>query len=379
MPPSQSFPVTIILTEAAANNYSAIGNLSDGVTTVPLFDLSVGHVKPNAGLTTYRGEFIRGKITSYNVSIQKLLPHNHSLTLGYVANRQNGITRSQNLNYGTLGGGTASQPYVAILGTTSAINVQSDLGHVQYDSFQANFVRKFSNGFQYTLAYTFSKTINWWAGSIPQPQYWALNKAVASSNVPHLLNATFSYALPFGSGKPLLQQGVLSRIAGGWQINGFLNIRHGLPFTVTSSSASLNAGTGTNQQADQVKGNVATLGGIGSSAAYFDVTAFAPVTAVRFGTAGFNSLYGPGAANLDASIFREFRFRERMNLQFRAEALNATNTPHFSNPAANVSNLQLNSDGSVKNLNGFGVITSTTRTGRQYDEREIRLSARFAF
>ena len=268
---------------------------------------------------------------------------------------------------------------MAILGTTSAINVQSNLGHAQYDSFQANFVRKFSNGFQYTFAYTFSKTINWWAGSIPQPQYWALNKAVASSNVPHLFNATFSYALPFGSGKPLLQHGVLSRIAGGWQVNGFLNIRSGLPFTVTSSSASLNAGTGTNQQADQVKANVATLGGIGSSAAYFDVTAFAPVTAVRFGTAGFNSLYGPGAANLDASVFREFRFRERMNLQFRAEALNATNTPHFSNPAANVSNLQLNSDGSVKNLNGFGVITSTTRTGRQYDEREIRLSVHFAF
>ena len=379
MPPSQSFPVTIIYTEAAANNYSAVGNLSDGVTTVPLFDLSVGHVKPNAGLTTYRGEFLRGKITSYNVSIQKLLPNNHSLTLGYVANRQNGITRSQNLNYGTLGGGTASQPFVAILGTTSAINVQSNLGHAQYDSFQANFVRKFSNGFQYTVAYTFSKTINWWAGSIPQPQYWGLNKAVASSNVPHLFNATFAYALPFGSGKPLLPHGVLSRIAGGWQINGFLNIRSGLPFTGTSSSASLNAGSGTNQQADQVKANVPTLGGIGSSAAYFDVTAFAPVTAVRFGTAGFNSLYGPGAANLDASLFREFRFGEKMNLQFRAEALNATNTPHFSNPAANVSNLQLNLDGSVKNLNGFGVITSTTRTGRQYDEREIRLSARFAF
>jgi len=68
-----------------------------------------------------------------------------------------------------------------------------------------------------------------------------------------------------------------------------------------------------------------------------------------------------------------------MNLQFRAEALNATNTPHFSNPAANVSNLQVNPDGSVKNLNGFGVITNTTRTCRQYDERGIRLSVRFGF
>lgn len=103
MPPSQAFPVTIILTETAANNYAAIGNLADGVTTVPIFDLSVGRVKPNAGLTTNRGEFIRGKITSFNVSVQKLLPHNHSLTVGYVANRQNGMTHADNVNYGTLG------------------------------------------------------------------------------------------------------------------------------------------------------------------------------------------------------------------------------------------------------------------------------------
>jgi hypothetical protein len=68
-----------------------------------------------------------------------------------------------------------------------------------------------------------------------------------------------------------------------------------------------------------------------------------------------------------------------MRLQFRIKALNTTNTPHFGNPAANVSNLQLNSDGSIKNVNGFGVITSTSHTGREYDEREIELSAHFAF
>jgi len=381
MPPSQSFPVTIILTETAANNYAAIGNLSDGVSIVPQFNLSVGHVKPNAGLTTYRGEYVRGKITSFNVSVQKLLPHNHNLTLGYVANRQNGMTRSQNLNYGTLGGGTASQPYFAILGTAAAINVQSSLGHVQYDSFQANLVRRFSNGFQYTLAYTFSKTIDWWAGTIPQPQYWALNKGVSSSNTPHLFNGTFVYELPFGSGKPLLsQRGFLSRLVGGWQINGFVNARSGLPFTVTSSSASLNAGSGTNQRADLVNSNVAILGGIGSTQPYFDGTAFRPVTTVRFGTAGFNQLHGPHVVNLDASLFRSFRIKERMSLQFRVEALNATNTPHFANPSdTNISDLQLNADGTVKNQNGFGVITTTTRTGRQYDEREVRLSVRFGF
>src|SRR5204862_8195974 len=115
-------------------NYPPIGSLSARGTVAPQFDLSVGRVQPSGGMTTYRGEFVRRKITSFNVSVQKLLPHDHSLTIGYVANRQNGLTRNLNLNYGKLGGGAASQPYFPILGTTSVINVQSDSGHVQYDS-----------------------------------------------------------------------------------------------------------------------------------------------------------------------------------------------------------------------------------------------------
>ncbi|MCU1324656.1 MAG: TonB-dependent receptor family protein [Bryobacterales bacterium] len=379
-PPSQVFPTTIILTEAAPNNYAAVGSLSDGVTVVPKFDLSVGKVKPNAGLTTYQGKFVRGKITSFNVTVQKLLPGGHNLTVGYVANRQENMTRNANQNYGKLGGGTPSQPYFAILGTTSVVNVQSATGKVQYDSLQASMSRRFNSGFQYTFAYTFSKSINWWAGAIPQPEYFALNKAQAANNTPHLVNTSVVYELPFGKGKKYLQTGsFISKLAGGWQVNGFLSLRSGSPYSVTASNASLNAGAGTNQQADQVKANVETLGGIGSNSAYFDVTAFRPVTDVRFGTSGFNSLRGPGIANLDASLFRTFRFKERMSLQLRVEALNSTNTPHFANPASNVSNLQLNPDGSVRNLNGFGVITSTNRTGRQYDEREMRLGVRFGF
>ena len=91
------------------------------------------------------------------------------------------------------------------------------------------------------------------------------------------------------------------------------------------------------------------------------------------------SLRGPGVANLDLSFFRTFALQRNMTLQLRVEALNATNTPHFANPASNVANLQLNPDGTVRNLNGFGVITSTNRLGRQYDERECRLGVRLTF
>ena len=106
---------------------------------------------------------------------------------------------------------------------------------------------------------------------------------------------------------------------------------------------------------------------------YFDPTAFAPVNEPRFGTAGFNSLYGPGRVNWDLSAFRNFPVTERVNLQFRAEGFNVTNTPKFGNPGSNVSNVQYAPDGSIRNLNGFGEITSAS------EERQFSLGLRLSF
>ena len=71
--------------------------------------------------------------------------------------------------------------------------------------------------------------------------------------MPHTLNTSVIYELPFGDGRKFLTEGVLSHIFGGWQTNAFFSARSGAPFTVTASNASLNAGVGTNQLADQVK------------------------------------------------------------------------------------------------------------------------------
>ena len=70
---------------------------------------------------------------------------------------------------------------------------------------------------------------------------------------------------------------------------------------------------------------------------------------------------------------------QNKTLQIRAEVFNVSNTPHFSNPNANMSNVVFAADGTITNLGGVGGITSTDRTGRQYDEREWRLAARFGF
>jgi len=105
----------------------------------------------------------------------------------------------------------------------------------------------------------------------------------------------------------------------------------------------------------------------GSPDRYFDTTAFASVPTPRFGTAGFNSLRGPDVRNLDFGIFRAFQITERLGMQFRGEALNATNTPHFSNPSSNVTS------------SNFGQITGTSAPSRLTDERFLRLGLRLSF
>jgi hypothetical protein len=69
-----------------------------------------------------------------------------------------------------------------------------------------------------------------------------------------------------------------------------------------------------------------------------------------------------------------------MKLQLRVEGFNITNRPHFANPSnLNVSNLQLNPDGTVRNLNGFGVINTTQHAGREFSERYVRVGLRMSF
>lgn len=253
---------------------------------------------------------------------------------------------------------------------------------MSYHSFQTTLDRRFSNGITFSAAYTRSK----WMGlccsesgdgrpAIAIPEYRHLARSLMPADRPNNFRMSMLAELPFGKGKRYIQSGPAAWLVGGWRLNGVFSKYSGSPFSVSAAGASLNA-PGNTQRADQIKPDVAISGNIAS---YFDPLAFAPVTAVRFGTAGYNSLRGPGVTNLDASIFRDFKVTERFTIQLRAEALNLTNTPHFGNPGANVSNLQLNPDGSIRNLGGFTQITGVSAPSRLTDERFFRFGLRIGF
>lgn len=387
-----NYPNDLLLTVNAANTNQYATRLQDGIPAIAVPDISSGIIPvPVAyAVRSLPEKTIRGYIQSWNFSLQKELGAGFVAQAAYVGSHQVHITQRFDLNAGqVLGAGTAGQPYFVKFGRTNPTELLTPIGDNHYNSLQATLQRRFSKGYQVSASYTFSKTIGVCCDDLsdspPQiqiPEYFKLNRAVMPFDRTHVFTATLVAELPFGKGKPWATNGVGAALAGGWQISGLISAFSGQPFTVTASNASLNTPNpaGNNQRANQVKPSVKTLGGVGSTTPYFDPLAYAPVTTVSFGSSGYDSLRGPGALNTDAGLFRNFRITERWRAEFRAEALNLTNTPHFSNPGANVSNLQLNSDGSVRNLGGFGVITSTTGIGREgIDERTFRFGLRITF
>ena len=85
----------------------------------------------------------------------------------------------------------------------------------------------------------------------------------------------------------------------------------GRPFTLSASDSSLNM-PGNAQTPDQVKDKVEILGNVGDDGTYFDTSAFARVTDVRFGNVGRNTMRGPGVVNLDMGLFRTFKVTQRV-------------------------------------------------------------------
>jgi hypothetical protein len=313
------------------------------------------------------------------VAVQKELRWGFTGEAAYVGTRQIDQLGFRELNWSAIGGGQAGRQLNLKYGRTGQTRMIAPIGDSRYDGLQARLERRFANGLQIGANYTLSKSTGI-AGNansdgalrINIPEFYDLNKSLSDFDRTHNLHITNVTQLPFGPGRRWLSdEGLLSQIVGGWQVNNIVSFYSGTPFSVTASGTSLNAPEN-DQRADLVTPNVTILGGIGRDNAYFDPLAFKPVTEARFGTAPFNVLRGPGVRSWDLGVFRQFQLPRGLDLQVRMEAFNVTNRPRFSNPGGNVSNLRLNTDGTVRDLNGFAVVTST----QDGSERQIRFGVR---
>src|SRR5262249_12534082 len=142
----------------------------------------------------------------------------------------------------------------------------------------------------------------------------------------------WNYQFPLGKGRKFLNHdGLTNTLLGGWQINGINTFQTGLPFTPTLASPSVNTGGGS--RPDRIASGETSKPGPDR---WFDPAAFVTLAQFRYGNAGRNILYGPGRANFDFSLFKEFSVIEKWKIQFRTEFFNLFNTPQFDLPNATI-------------------------------------------
>jgi hypothetical protein len=147
-----------------------------------------------------------------------------------------------------------------------------------------------------------------------------------------LFTANYLYELPFGLGKPLLNNGIIGKyLAGGWQIGGINQLGTGLPFSPSFSSTIQGSPGGR----PDVVGDWRVANP--DISRWFNSAAFAPPAPFQFGNAGKNIMTGPGFVNIDLSVYKNTPVAERAQLQFRAEFFNIINRANFNNPASNIS------------------------------------------
>jgi Carboxypeptidase regulatory-like domain/TonB dependent receptor-like, beta-barrel/TonB-dependent Receptor Plug Domain len=420
-----NYPILIPLYVAAPDSISAAGTLDAfGQSNVPVGQtVPVGIPLPvapdltqaeiplpgNVGVATALNSLERGYIQSWNVTLEKQLPGGWLAQAGYVASRTIKQLGTLNLNVqssiGPAGcdpsllncGGNASLPFglnstdstlcpdtsVSTLGChTAGLAVVTPLTNNHYDALQATLSHHFANGYQLQFNYTWSKTIGM-AGveneknsaRIQDPAFYYLNRGLAPIDRPQNFEAVLIAESPFGAKKRWVNSGIGAKILGDWQFSTLISAVSGSVVTMSSSGSSLNA-SGNNQRPDIV-GPIKILKNAGPGEKWFDTSAFAGVTDQRYGTSSFYPFHGPGVFNMDAALARNFKLSERFNLQFRAQAVNFTNTAHFNNPDTNCGSF---SSSAACNNSTFGEISSTTNLARDgIDQRQFEFALKLSF
>jgi hypothetical protein len=144
----------------------------------------------------------------------------------------------------------------------------------------------------------------------------------------------------------------------GFQLNGIVTLLSGFPFTPQDGSN--RSGDGDTRNPDRPSLNPAFTGPVisGNPNQWFNPNAFILSTAGTWGNVGRSSFIGPGLADVDLSLFKTFRLRERISAQFRGEVFNVANRANFASP-----NTTVFSSGTISP--SAGLISSTVTTSRQ--------------
>ena len=293
------------------------------------FPLSAGFAPP-ATLSVLSPDLVDGYLQHWNVAIERDLPSLGVVTVAYAGSKGSHLTRPRDLNQPLPGPGAvdARRPYQ---GFSDIFLVESE-GRSRFDSLQATFDRAMSHGLSVRAVYTLSQSMDdasAFLGTPADPNYPQNSRnldaewAPSSFDVRHRLALSYIVDLPRGN-----------RWTRGMQIQGITVVRSGQPLTPVLRFDNSNTGNTGGSTAGSDRPNLTGDPALSNPTAdaWFNTKAFAIPAPYSFGTAGRNSVRGPGYASFDLAVSKRIETGGRSAVIVGLQVFNLFDRTNFDLP-----------------------------------------------
>jgi hypothetical protein len=277
-----------------------------------------------------------------------------------------------------------------------------------YNSGQIEVRRRLATGLQMQASYAFSKSLTNANG--PTLRDWGGEKGPATFDIRHGFKMTWIYQLPFGQGRALASSvhGVAGKFVSGWEVAGVGRLQGGTPTNILSGRATFNQNDGGvvlyNMTAKQLQDSMGlnftsqiNSSGVATGTAYYLPQSFIQNTLAAYNISGtFNPnapyigpcnaagqicnhifLWGPGLSKWDVSLVKRTQIKERLNMEFRVQALNVFNHPNIMLPTGAATGGNINTTvGSAfgQTTTAFRDLNNTNDPGARSLEFVLRLN-----
>jgi Carboxypeptidase regulatory-like domain/TonB dependent receptor len=292
----------------------------------------------------------------WNVAIQHQFGNSTTVQIAYVGQHTDHLADILFANQKLLlpNGTAVAGPYLSgnptLKNEIGQARLNETTGVQNYNALQLTAQRRLASGLQFQANYTWSKCLT------DSPGYYgrygdsagsqasadkafqeyvynlSLDYGYCDHDVTNVFNGFITYDLPFGKGRMFGKDAskAVNALLGDWQFNTIFTVHGGFPISLYDFSDP--SGTGSaeprpNCIAPSIQTPYKNFSGGGY--VWFDPSTVAHPAPGTLGNCGVGTERGPGLKQVDISLSKQFRIGERQSVEFRAEAINAFNTPIF--------------------------------------------------